>query len=275
MEMKVRGFPERYPNLAGRMFENGRYRTDAPAFYLSAWMLGSQVFETPVENQSGCFRIRTGFGQVETNQEEKMNTSPDDYGTFYRNVMRNGLSLIVFAAVLFAMIAAYRIAGFINPQPVVFMKQADQTGFSEFERTVFLPGGLDYILQSPMAFLISGPIMGVGMGLVMLLLARTNHRLADITAFSLVDQGKIDSMGKRVRWSYGAAAFAFALAAFSLLFDVSLTLSMYLGDKPIWGLGTWLLMVGDYAWAIVLAGLALSVGFGLWWGKTVEYPRPV
>lgn len=204
-----------------------------------------------------------------------MNTLPDDYGYFYKSVMQNAAFVIASAVALVAVIGAYRALGFYTARIVVFMKQADETGFSAFERQITVPGGLDYIIQSPMAFLIAGPITTLAMGLFTLLLARSNHRLADIAAYGLVDPQKIDAMGKRVRWSYGASAFAFALASCSFLFDVSLTLSMYAGDRPVWGIGTWLLMVGDYPWMILFAGLALSVGFGLWWGKTVEYPRPV
>src|SRR3954463_6996917 len=46
------------------MSENGRFRTDATAFYRTACLLTRHLFVTPVRNLVGDDRIRTGFRTV-------------------------------------------------------------------------------------------------------------------------------------------------------------------------------------------------------------------
>jgi hypothetical protein len=161
--------------------------------------------------------------------------------------------------------------------PQIFLSPVEQSGkvlVPEITE-IRVPGGLNWIIGNEerfhLLYIQIGMIGSILFGLLSLLVV---HRVADVVAFHLVDTSKIAAIGRRLQLAYGITVFAFVLVAVSFLFDISLTMGVFLEEEALFT-KSFLGWMEVYYPVVMLVGVGLSLALAVWWARTVEYPRGV
>lgn len=197
----------------------------------------------------------------------------DEQFDFYSFVMKNLRWAFVMAPAVFLMTVFSRYMAAAYPQPVIFTKTNERGDITSFGSTVFLPGGFDRYLDDDSTFLYSEA--GLLLSLLFLIYSLTRfHRLADIAAFRVVSSDKVAAMRRRLQLAYGCMVGAFTAAALSFMFDTSLTLSVWIGQRAT-AFESVLTWVSEYYPWIFVGGVLGSLALALWWATTLEFPREV
>lgn len=185
------------------------------------------------------------------------------------------LSMLIFNGIILtiSIITVRAISAFRGSTILFFMEKGVTGEPTPKYPGVLMPGGFTF--EDSLGFIgMTLQISMVAMSLLLLLFVRTAHRNCDTTAFMLVDAEKIRKLGRLLKLAYGIAVFAFVLGAFSVIFDVVLTTTMFTGHQytSVEAFARW--MEVNYPW-VLASGFVLSLAIAAWWSITTEYPRDI